>query len=165
MGMKGYWVLAIVLAFVAGSLVTGAAVFADPDDDDDNLIVDALNNIANAINGIEPEVQDIVKRQFIQTIVSENGLIQVNRLGGPILYYGDTLCEIESVNQGTGVVIHFAMETTVQHLTDCVNNVSGQLFKLEGNVDATFQPGDLLAVEINTDSPAKIVEVHREQTT
>jgi hypothetical protein len=113
--------------------------------------------------GSEPS-PDIVKRQFIQTIVSENGRIQINSLGGAILYYGDTLCEIQSLHQGTGVVIHFAMETTVQHLTDCVNNADGQLFQLENSIDATFQAGDLLAVELNTDSPAKIVEVYREQT-
>jgi len=122
--------------------------------------------IADAVkpgSGSEP-APDIVKRQFIQTIVSENGRIQVNSLGGAILYYGDTLCEIQSVHPGTGVVIHFAMETTVQHLTDCVNNASGQLFKLDNDIDATFQPGDLLAVETNDDGLEKIVEVYREQT-
>ena len=119
----------------------------------------------NTVEAAKPEpAPDIVKRQFIQTIVSENGRIQVGGLGGAILYYGDTLCEIESVSPGTGVVIHFAMETTVQHLTDCVNNASGQLFKLDNDIDATFQPGDLLAVETNDDGLEKIVEVYREQT-
>ena len=107
---------------------------------------------------------DIIKRQFIQTVASQDGAIQVNGFGGAVLYYGDTLCEILTINPGTGVVIHFAMETTVLHMTDCVNQGTGQLFSLEGSLDATFQTGDLLAVEQNFDDPPKLVEVHREQT-
>jgi len=32
------------------------------------------------------------------------------------------------------------------------------------SLDSTFQPGDLLAVELNFDKPPKMVEVYREQT-
>ena len=46
----------VAIAFVAGSVLTSAAVFADEDDDDGNLIVDALNSIATAISGIDPNV-------------------------------------------------------------------------------------------------------------
>ena len=36
---KGIWVGLVAITFVAGSLMTGAAVFADDDDDDENEIV------------------------------------------------------------------------------------------------------------------------------
>jgi len=52
--MKGIWVLAVVLAFVAGSILTGTMASAQKDGVGDNLIVTALNNIADAINGITP---------------------------------------------------------------------------------------------------------------
>ncbi len=108
---------------------------------------------------------NIVISPIIQSIASQDGAIQVlDGLGGAILYYGDTLCEIRTIDEGTGVVIHFATETTVLHLTDCVNQGTELLFKLEGDLDATFQSGDLLAVELNFDNPTKMVEVHREQT-
>jgi len=52
---KTIMILAITAAFVAGSIATGTLAFAGGDDDD-NLIIDALNNIAAAISGIEPNV-------------------------------------------------------------------------------------------------------------
>lgn len=53
---KTTWTALVAVAFVAGSLVTGSVAFAD-DDKKGNPIVNALNNIANAINGIEPSVE------------------------------------------------------------------------------------------------------------
>ena len=60
--MKGIWVLAVVCAFVAGSLVTGAAVFADPDDDDE--LSSLLCPIGQAMTGIlfedDDEILDVI---------------------------------------------------------------------------------------------------------
>jgi len=50
-------ILAIAAAFVAGSIATGTIAYAGEDDDDGgNAIVDALNQIAIAIQGIDPTV-------------------------------------------------------------------------------------------------------------
>ena len=50
-------ILAIAAAFVAGSIGTGTIAYAGDDDDDGgNAIVDALNQIAIAIQGIDPTV-------------------------------------------------------------------------------------------------------------
>jgi hypothetical protein len=46
----------VALAFVAGSIMTGTMASAEKGGVGDNLIVDALNNIATAISGIEPDV-------------------------------------------------------------------------------------------------------------
>jgi len=46
----------VALAFVAGSILTGTMASAEKGGVGDNLIVDALNNIATAITGIEPNV-------------------------------------------------------------------------------------------------------------
>jgi len=46
----------VAIAFVAGSIMTGTIAEAKKEDKGDNLIVDALNNIATAISGINPNV-------------------------------------------------------------------------------------------------------------
>jgi len=47
----------VAIAFVAGSILTGTMAYAGDDDDDGgNAIVDALNQIAIAIQGIDPTV-------------------------------------------------------------------------------------------------------------
>jgi len=47
----------VAIAFVAGSILTGTMAYAGGDDDDGgNAIVDALNQIAIAIQGIDPTV-------------------------------------------------------------------------------------------------------------
>lgn len=54
---KTTWTALVIVAFVAGTMVTGTVAFAAEDDKKGNPIVNALNNIANAINGIDPNVQ------------------------------------------------------------------------------------------------------------
>jgi len=46
----------VALAFVAGSITTGSMAYAAAGGTGDNLIVDALNRIATAISGINPNV-------------------------------------------------------------------------------------------------------------
>ena len=53
---KSILILAIVAAFVAGSITTGSMAYAAAGGTGDNLIVDALNRIATAISGINPNV-------------------------------------------------------------------------------------------------------------
>lgn len=53
---KTTWSALVIVAFVAGTMVTGTVAFAADDDKKGNPIVNALNNIANAINGIDPTV-------------------------------------------------------------------------------------------------------------
>lgn len=54
--IKGIWVGLVAIAFVAGTIMTGTMAYAAQGGQGDNLIVDALNNIADAINGINPNV-------------------------------------------------------------------------------------------------------------
>ena len=56
MGMKGIWIIIILLAIVAGSITTMTMASAQKGGVGDNLIVEALNNIATAISGINPNV-------------------------------------------------------------------------------------------------------------
>jgi len=92
MGMKGVWVLTVVLAFVVGSLVTGAAVFADDDDDDgNNAIVAALNDIRDAILGINP-TQTVTVESATPDITVESATpdITLQSIVGPQGPEGDT---------------------------------------------------------------------------
>jgi len=56
--MKGIWILTLIASFIAGSIATGVIAFADDDDDGDggNAIVTALNNIADAIDGLTVDI-------------------------------------------------------------------------------------------------------------
>ena len=44
----------VIMAFIVGSITTGTMTSAQKDGQGGNLIIDALNNIADAINGITP---------------------------------------------------------------------------------------------------------------
>ena len=58
--MKSVWVLTIVLAFAAGSLVTGAAVFADDDDDLSQLACDAGTVMTGILFEDDDEILDVI---------------------------------------------------------------------------------------------------------
>jgi len=53
---KSMTILAITVAFVAGSIISGVIAFADKDDGKGNLIVNAINALTDAIQGIETTV-------------------------------------------------------------------------------------------------------------
>jgi len=99
------WVLAVVVAFVAGSIITGTLAFADPDDDEKNpfkKIVNQLKKIVKAIEGIDTitgdqGIQGEQGDQGIQGEQGETGLtgsIQVYEVSGisvipPVVESGD----------------------------------------------------------------------------
>jgi len=53
---KTILVLAIAVAFVAGTLVSGVGAFADKHDDKGNPIVNAINALTQAVQEINPTV-------------------------------------------------------------------------------------------------------------
>jgi len=57
--LKGIWVLAVVCAFVAGSLVTGATVFADPDDDDEISFFGLIMELETQIISLQTQIQQL----------------------------------------------------------------------------------------------------------
>ena len=74
--MKGIWILAIVASFVAGSIATGAIVFADDDDDDDgNVLLQKLDEILAAIeSGSSPETEPLSQLKILdfQTTINSD---------------------------------------------------------------------------------------------
>jgi len=50
---KYYWAIAVAAAFVAGTIATATPVYAPPNEDDDNGLVDAVNRIADILDMLE----------------------------------------------------------------------------------------------------------------
>ena len=75
-------ILAIVAAFVVGSITTTTMASAQGNAQGDNLIVDALNSIAAAISGIEPNV-NVDPTPITNTINVDPTPITVNAPQGP----------------------------------------------------------------------------------
>ena len=91
--------------------------------------------------------------------VSDDGKIH-GTMNGDVIFYGSILCKTDS-STSQGTVIHFQQETLVKHNLNCVNNGdSDQQIVLRDSIDATFQKGDLLALD-KANEP--LVEVYREQ--
>lgn len=92
--------------------------------------------------------------------VSSDGSIRGTnvQVGGSILYYGDTLCEISGTKL-SGVIIQFGMDTLVEHLTDCVSNFDGRTISLDGGADVLFKKGDILALAPGANAD---VEIYRD---
>jgi len=55
-GKKGIWVIAIAAAFIAGTITTGTVAYAASGGQGDSLIVVAINELRDAVLGIEPTV-------------------------------------------------------------------------------------------------------------
>ncbi len=73
---KGIWVGLVAIAFVAGSITTGTMAFAAPGGQGNDAIVQALQNIANAISRINPTVNNQV------TVPEDSITVQVEGLKG-----------------------------------------------------------------------------------
>jgi len=58
--MKSIWVLAVVCAFVAGSLVTGVIAFADDDDDLSQLVCEAGKVMTGILFEDDDEILDVI---------------------------------------------------------------------------------------------------------
>lgn len=54
--IKGIWAIIVASAFVAGTMTTGTVAYAAAGGQGTDAIVEALNNIAAAITGVEPDV-------------------------------------------------------------------------------------------------------------
>ena len=67
-------------------------------------------------------------------------------IGGAHLFYGDTLCEFDSLDSARGLLIVFGGDTTVLHQTDCFTTASGELISLVGGADVDFKKGDVLVL-------------------
>ena len=65
---KTIMMLAIAIAFVAGSIGTGTVSYAQQGGQGNSLIVDALNNIVSAISGIDPDVTVNVPPAEVQIV-------------------------------------------------------------------------------------------------
>ncbi len=50
---KYYWAMAVMAAFVAGTIATATPVYAPPNEDDDKGLVDAVNRIADILDNLE----------------------------------------------------------------------------------------------------------------
>jgi len=161
-------VLAVVGAFVLGSIATGTIVYAAPGGSGDSLIVGAINALTIAVQGIEPTVNvepapveiigsDDLPLEF-KMLASLNGNINPQSGNLAILFFGDTLCKIEG---GTSYLIQFGMQTTVEHDNQSSCDGNGELISLEGNSDAVFQEGDILVLR---SSNGLFTEVFRDQS-
>jgi len=98
--MKSIWVLVIVLAFVAGSFVTGAAVFADDDDELSSL----LCPVGQAMTGILFEDDDGILDVICDTVGSSGSEMPIS-LGLGQISVGERDCIF---NVGTEIRINAA---------------------------------------------------------
>jgi len=125
--------------------------------DHETRITDLQEQIDAIPAGSQGETDDLPV-EFIM-ITTLTGMItpQGDRIG--ILFFGDTLCIIEG---GSSFLIKFGGQTTVDHDTNTCNKFSNNhAILLEGNSDAVFQKGDILALQ---QSNGFYHEVYREQT-
>jgi len=60
MGMKGIWVLALVCAFVAGSIMTGTIAFAHDDDDLNSLLCPIGQVMTGILFEDEDEILEVI---------------------------------------------------------------------------------------------------------
>ena len=65
LGMKSIWALSIVLAFVAGSVLTGTISFAD-DDDSESEVVEALEEVSEQLDELNEALDEAIFRLWEQ---------------------------------------------------------------------------------------------------
>ncbi len=183
-------VLAVVGAFVLGSIATGTMTYAAPGGSGDNLIADAINALTTAVEGIDPNVNvspTPITNEInvdptpitVNVDTPENGrVISFSPLGTidgvlkgdttrhhAILLYGDTFCGVDlSIRSQViaNLYIEFATTMTVEHDSSLCSGANWKI-KLDGNEDSVFQPGDVLILRF-VDGDSNYGEVYREQT-
>jgi len=141
----------VALAFVAGSIMTNSAVFAEKDDKGNKGIIEALDAIANAISGIDPNVQVDVPPAEVQIVGVEGPA------GSTTSYYlmtstfpigpfgigeGRTFCDAgDQVTGGGWGYIGGANIIESRPYVDSISEISGWYASLENG--RTNPPSDL----------------------
>ena len=70
--MKGIWVLTIVLAFAAGSVLTGAMAYAAPNGQPFQALFDAIDDLQNQIDTIESLGGIVFQNESLQVQLNAN---------------------------------------------------------------------------------------------
>jgi len=73
LGMKSIWALSIVLAFVAGSVLTGTISFAD-DDDSESEVVEALEEVSEQLDELNEVLDEAIAEIQSATVVQSAAL-------------------------------------------------------------------------------------------
>lgn len=132
---KGIWAGLVAIAFVAGSITTGTMAYAAAGGQGDNLIIDAINNLAAVIQGKELEA-DVTAEVTIP-----DGAIIVNAPAGPPGPAGPQGPPGEQGPPGTGGTDTLAS----------LSCSSGQVAKFIGGAWVCAQDNDQIGITTETD--------------
>jgi len=125
--LKGIWVLAVIAAFVAGSIVTGAIAFADDDDDDGNKINPVVTIVAlltDPIFGLE-EIKNEVRNIEGNVTSSEFGLEEIKDEISALKAF--SLTQILTIDR-TGPSTITATSSSEFIVTFCADNSNNNIF-------------------------------------
>ncbi len=107
------------------------------------------------------EAQNYEFNTELGPLASMDGRIKL--VTSDILYFGDTLCKIDSGSGGTDLYIQFGKTTIIKHETDCETALSGSLITLDSATDETFNKGDILVLEQDFTNGFFWVEIFQEK--
>jgi len=118
---------------------------------------------SNEVDAIKPPTEEQTSPVIeLRPAATSSGVL--SQTSGAMLFYGDNLCRIIAGDGTKTLYIEFATPATVEHQSVCISLTQSVLINLEGNVDANFQPGDILVLDRATGGATDFTEVHREQT-